>query len=183
MGGKPNHTKSLMSVYGLCMQRNKNNSTHKSPGYHLLFKKMSGFNNSETAHVTFSPMSINASKKKKLLWPAFYLKQHGVGQEVLPMQSCQRLVCSFCWCTQKLSIWISYIVLKVVIDEGNINNSHISSAPVLYDGWKLHNLSLHHPSVSYSEFCALAFCAHSSHRHSLSHATNWVLWIAFLSVR
>lgn len=91
MGGKPNHTKSLMSVYGLCIQRNKNNSTHKSPGYHLLFKKMSGFNNSETAHVTFGPTSINASEKD-LLWPAFYLKQHDVGQEVLPMQSCQRLL-------------------------------------------------------------------------------------------
>lgn len=30
--------------------------------------------------------------------------------------------------------YCSYIVLKVVKDEGNINNSHISSAPVLYDG-------------------------------------------------
>lgn len=58
-------------------------------------KKMSGFNNSETAHVTFRPTSINPSGKD-LLWPAFYLKQHDVGQEVLPMQSWQRLVCGFC---------------------------------------------------------------------------------------
>ena len=41
--------------------------THKSPGYRFLFKlkirKMSGFNNSETAHVTFDPVSINCCEK------------------------------------------------------------------------------------------------------------------------
>lgn len=51
-----------------------------------LQKKMSVFNKSETAHVTFDPVSINASEKEVLL-PAFYLKQRDVGQEVLPMQS------------------------------------------------------------------------------------------------
>lgn len=47
---------------------------------------MSGFNNSETAHMTFYHMSINACEKQVLL-PAFNLKQHDIGQEVLPMQS------------------------------------------------------------------------------------------------
>lgn len=35
---------------------------------------MSGFNNNETVHVIFDPLSINACEKQVLL-PAFYLKQ------------------------------------------------------------------------------------------------------------
>ncbi len=186
VSGKPNHITSLMSVYGY-MWRKKKNSTHKSPGYHFLFKlkirKMSGFN-SETARVTFDLMSINACEKQVLL-PAFYLKQHDIGPEVLPMQSlplsCIQLLLIY-WKIAHKDFMYS-IAGKTIKDERKLNNSDISNAPVLYDRWKLLNLSPHHSSVVCSDFCTLKFCAYSSHSRSLSHATTWVLWIAFLSVR
>lgn len=188
--GRETKPHQIFDVYlWLYMWRNKNNSAHKSTGYHLLFKlklqtskKLSVFNKSETAHVTFDPVSINASEKEVLL-PAFYLKQRDVGQEVLPMRSLPESFMQLLlihWKTVHMDFMYSFQTVK---HERKINNSDISNAPVLYDRWKPHNLSLHHPSVAYSEFCALIFCAHSSHSRSLSHATTWVLWIAFLSVR
>ena len=174
VAGAPDHIRSLMSVYG-CIYEEK--SALKSPGYHVPFelkiRKMSGFNNSETAHVTFDPMSINACEKQVLL-PAFYVKQHDIGHArsasyaKFATQSYIQLLLIH-WKTAHMDFMYSWEMVK---DERKLNKSDVSNTLVLCDRRKLLNFSPHHSSVAHSELCALIFCAHSSHSHSLSHATT-----------
>lgn len=84
---------------------------------------MSGCINSETVPVTFDPVSINACEKQVLL-PAFYLKQHDIGLEVLPMQSspqsCFRQLLLIHWKTARMDFMYSCEMVK---DERKLNNS------------------------------------------------------------
>lgn len=83
----------------------------------------------------------------------FYWQHFICAEEVLPAQSLpQCLVCSFCWYTGKLPIWILCIALIdfPLKDEREVNKSDISSALVLYDIYKQHNLSVHCPLAAYS---------------------------------
>lgn len=89
---------------------------------------MSGFNNSETDHVTFDPMSINASEKSRFYCQHFIVKQHDIGQEVLPMQ-----LLLIHWKTAHMDFMHRWEMTK---DERKLNNSDISNAPVLYDRYK-----------------------------------------------
>lgn len=73
------------------------------------------------------------SAKKQVLLPAFYLKQRDIGREVPPMQSLPRSfmqVLLIHWKTARMDFMYSWEMVK---DERKLNNSDISSPPVLYD--------------------------------------------------
>lgn len=174
---QPNHIRSLMYLYGLYVNTNIIIALmNPQVTISCLSWKLETCLALITVPVTFDPVSINACKKWVLL-PAFYIKQHDIGLEALTMQSlpqsCRQLLLMH-WKAAHMDFTYSWKMVREL---------DISNTPVFNDKWKLLNLSPHPSSVICREFCAFIFCPHSRRSHSLSHATTWVVWIAFLSAR
>lgn len=122
-------------------------------------------------------MSINAGETEVLL-PAFYLKQHVLGRELLPMQSSRVSFARLLLILVKVSMWI----LSVCLKRSKMNEKPIITTFPMQRGFPAtYGNDMICPLLARRS--CLAFCARSLPSCSLSHAATWVLWIAFLGVR
>lgn len=141
----------------ICLKPTKNNSAHKSPGYHFLLEHkirgMSGFNNGKSVHVTLDPLSINVEERKK---GGFY-RLDCIQSSMILAEKC--FLCKAPQCLAKLLLIYSKTThidfmysWKMFKDDRRLSNNDISSTSVLYNRWKLLNLSPDHSWVVCSEF-------------------------------